>query len=411
MASDPCHERGEFSGRISSDEGSQDSEETCVIYKKVFEINTDKVTLTEKGVNKINSVSNTLGENITAEVGDFVHSNCRLVYTNSIYVSSKLKSKDLPSTPRKRRHCSREGACSDTSAKCLFCENGEKLSHKGGSKRAQGRLIPVKTTQFQDSLFEHCSKRNDRWSREVKARVEYMRDLFARDAVYHHVCYSNFRTGLQIPKTFSDSEPFQKKSRAGRPENPECAQAFQYVIEYLDKTDIEQVTVPDLVQLMKTRLGSDKDQAYGSQHMKRRLKDHYGETIIITEKKGTADVVTLKETASAILRQFFKQPKSADPETQKVRLLKAAAKLVRNDIKLMDCNKDMYPEITLDDQASFLPSSLKMLLTDVFKGKEVNLKLAAIGQAIIQTTRPNTVLAPLQIELGVQMHKVFGLDF
>lgn len=40
-------------------------------------------------------------------------------------------------------------------------------------------------------------------------------------------------------------------------------------------------------------------------------------TLFLSEKKGTPNV-SLKKTASEILRQFYKQPKSADPETQKV---------------------------------------------------------------------------------------------
>lgn len=77
----------------------------------------------------------------------------------------------------------------------------------------------------------------------------------------------------------------------------------------------------------------------------------------------------------------------------------------------MEGSKDTYPDIIAEEQISFLPEALRAFLTHVFKGKELSMKVAAIGQAIIQNTRPNTVLAPLQIGLGVQMHKVFGSRF
>lgn len=82
----------------------------------------------------------------------------------------------------------------------------------------------------------------------------------------------------------------------------------------MDKADIEQVTVPDLLQLIESWLGFDKDQEYGSKYTKNQLEDYYGVNIVFSEKKGTPNV-SLKKTASEILRQFYKQPKSADPET------------------------------------------------------------------------------------------------
>ena len=36
------------------------------------------------------------------------------------------------------------------------------------------------------------------------------------------------------------------------------------------------------------------------------------------------------------------------------------------------------------------------------------MKIASIGQAIMQAAQPRVLLAPLQIGLGVQMHHYFG---
>ena len=41
-------------------------------------------------------------------------------------------------------------------------------------------------------------------------------------------------------------------------------------------------------------------------------------------------------------------------------------------------------------------------------GKDVDLKRASIGQAIMQAARPRVLLAPLQIGLGVQLHHHFA---
>ena len=47
----------------------------------------------------------------------------------------------------------------------------------------------------------------------------------------------------------------------------------------------------------------------------------------------------------------------------------------------------------------------------MFVGKNVDVKMAAIGQAIIQATRPRVILSPLQLGLGVQLHHHFASKF
>ncbi|KAL8579434.1 hypothetical protein ACOMHN_026799 [Nucella lapillus] len=42
---------------------------------------------------------------------------------------------------------------------------------------------------------------------------------------------------------------------------------------------------------------------------------------------------------------------------------------------------------------------------------ETSVKISAIGQAIIQLSRPNTVIAPLQFGLGVLLHRSFASRF
>ena len=50
-------------------------------------------------------------------------------------------------------------------------------------------------------------------------------------------------------------------------------------------------------------------------------------------------------------------------------------------------------------------------MSTILTGKNIDLKLASIGQAIIQGARPRVILAPLQLGLGVQMHHHFSSKF
>ena len=52
------------------------------------------------------------------------------------------------------------------------------------------------------------------------------------------------------------------------------------------------------------------DEAYGVQHMKNRLKEHFGDKIIISEINGKQNVVTFRNTVRSILQEFFEQSNS-----------------------------------------------------------------------------------------------------
>ncbi|KAK3713979.1 hypothetical protein QZH41_005649 [Actinostola sp. cb2023] len=52
-----------------------------------------------------------------------------------------------------------------------------------------------------------------------------------------------------------------------------------------------------------------------------------------------------------------------------------------------------------------------IFLRTLFVGKDVSLKLASVGQTIVQAVRPRVILAPLQLGLAVQMHHHFASKF
>ena len=171
----------------------------------------------------------------------------------------------------------------------------------------------------------------------------------------------------------------------------------------------------DLIAKMKDYLEDTDIEPFSFKHMKKRLIDHFKDRIIITELAGKSNVVTFRSTASVILHQFYESPKNEDSESEKYRLIETAAKLIKNDAKLMRTDSSVYPsskEIrSVDENLACLPGTLKVLLQNVFVGKDTSLKVASIGQAIIQSIRPRILNSPLQIGLGVQMHRQFGSRF
>ena len=60
---------------------------------------------------------------------------------------------------------------------------------------------------------------------------------------------------------------------------------------------------------------------------------------------------------------------------------------------------------------SFLPESLKLLLELMFVEYDEEIKVASIGQTIMQAVRPRILIAQLQLGLRMQMHHIFGSRF
>ena len=74
----------------------------------------------------------------------------------------------------------------------------------------------------------------------------------------------------------------------------------------------------------------------------------------------------------------------------------------------MSHTKDFYASCSelssVEEEISFLPDSLVLMLKTMFPSKDGQVKVAYLGQAVMQATRPRTMLAPLQVGLGVQLH-------
>ena len=117
----------------------------------------------------------------------------------------------------------------------------------------------------------------------------------------------------------------------------------------------------DLIDLMNDFMADSESTAYGHTHMKARIKEHFGDQIKITELNGRANVVTFRSTAETVLQEFHARQKD-HPEEEKQHIIETAAKLIKNDIKLVDTSNEHYPtvnEIETEERClNFLPATL-----------------------------------------------------
>eukprot|EP00794_Sanderia_malayensis_P001581 gene1581-1746_t len=381
----------------------------CIICKTYIEDTKTASVLGAKGCQGLLQASKERGGTIDANIGDRVHKECRQQYTNKRLIkcdNNKALRDASPECPRSLR--SKESPIS-FARDCFFC--GQPAIY-GKRKGFEYEYYPVRTKDFQSKIAEICMNRNDAWAAKVKGRLEFSQDLHASDALYHQQCNVNFRTGKDIPKVFQTSEGSISKKLRGRPIDSTRNDAFLKVAAYLEENADEQITINDLVAKMREYCG---DECYTPVHLKQKILEYFGKEVLITEINSKANVVTFRSTAASVLHKFYEQPKHQHSEKEQLRIIETAATLIQNEIKSMSATKTTYPtseEIqSVDQNLSYVRSGLQLFLKEIFVEKNPEKKIASIGQAIIQATRPRVLIAHLQIGIGVQMHHHFGSKF
>ena len=190
-----------------------------------------------------------------------------------------------------------------------------------------------------------CDARQDKWGADVKSRINFIHDLHAADAIYHKSCDVNFRTEKNIPASiFSADEQSTIKKHRGRPDEARF-DAFSKIIQFVQDNKDEQLTISMLIEKMSVLLQGSESEPYKRKFMKEKFLEHFGDRIIILScTDGKSNIVTLRDTAFLIFQDFHALPKSEDLEEEKLRLLKAAAKLIRQDIKsIVKLTNETYP--------------------------------------------------------------------
>ena len=126
------------------------------------------------------------------------------------------------------------------------------------------------------------------------------------------------------------------KNKKGRPLLINSESAFLEVIKYFESNPGEQVTVNELLDKTSDRC----EQPYSFSYMKKRILDHFGGSVVISELDGKRNVITFKNKADAILHSFYQRNNKQDSESEKMAVIKTAATLILSDIKSITDNKD-----------------------------------------------------------------------
>lgn len=213
-----------------------------------------------------------------------VHTACRKAYTRETSIKAEKRKASEASTEedvasptlRSRIHVF------DIVSHCLFCS--EKI--ETGSKLALRRrklFSNVENIEFKDSALKRAGESCDEWGNTAAKGIEAVIDLVAAEAKYHRVCAREFFTSTEKTKS------------VGKPADAIRDSAFDALCSFLDENDECQCFISVLLEHMETfPQGED---GYSIKYFKQKLKERYGDDIIITSITGKTSIVSFRDSA------------------------------------------------------------------------------------------------------------------
>lgn len=191
--------------------------------------------------------------------------------------------------------------------------------------------------------METAVSRGDAWGNEVSGRLSGIIDLVAEEALYHLRC----RTLFEHPV---------RNSEVGRPIDEERKLLFEKLCEWIDEEVEHGVTTLAEIHMKMLELDpiEDKSLAYGRRYLKTKLQEEYKESLYFTSEARIADIVCLKDTTNAVLRDYRQQVitplHTLDDAELKELTISTAINLICGDLARVPLDRKKYPFIPFSGQ-------------------------------------------------------------
>ena len=229
----------------------------------------------------------------------------------------------------------------DFHSKCFLC--GIEVTERERQTEGISR-VSCKEREVDISIEEQILKRgNDEWAIAVNGRMQFISDLRDEDAIYHPVCMTNFRLGCAIPTKYSGNVP-KKSEKLGRPQDAEREKPYtdakQFLLEKVRNDEL--VTLYDMQTATSDALTDTVLTPFTTKWIQSRLMTDFPDEIFIATVNGRVNVITFRSTTNKILSNFHKTSKNIDSKEEKINIVKAAAKLIKCEIKEKDCDLTTY---------------------------------------------------------------------
>jgi len=223
----------------------------------------------------------------------------------------------------------------------------------------------------------------------------------AEEAVYHRGCHTRFMNSLSCSVGETSS---------GRPEMTHAMQAFEQMCYRLETTCEQNMYTLDELHNIMSDLCEDESELYSVKHVKRLLKDRYGDDIVFSEVNGRRNVVCFKDVCHVVLSDKWYRDKEYDSSTVTEKIVRDAARLIASEIRQMPYSTFEYPtveEMSVDND-EVVPPLLHVIIQSLVRPK---VKQSSLAQAVIQASRPQSCIMPMLLGLAVQLDHEFGSQF
>lgn len=367
----------------------------CLVCNKSGSQGIAKVT--KKGLETIISASRQRNDNKwqnLTNAGDvFIHKQCRKEYTHPTNLS-KLKSNEPSTSKVLRSTVSKEF---DFKKHCFICnEYIDIQTIRKYKKKIDFRQVC--TIELKNKLINRCNDRNDKLGIDVFNRINSEIDLVAAEAIYHKNCYNKF-----MQDNLHD--------QVGRPVKHPLEDAFEKICDFIENDSENcQFGIKELVEMMVTFLPVNIE-PWSEKHLKMRLKNKYKDNIIIYSQKGQQAIISLRGNCEKLLNEEWQKDKTDD----RAKIVIAAAKIIKEDIRGMVCNLQEYPNL---DQiktggTEIFPESLNSFFYELVLRDKKNLaayktKVAAMQNFIVSLVRVRSFVSPTMFGLGTLLHRKYG---
>lgn len=182
---------------------------------------------------------------------------------------------------------------------------------------------------------------------------------------------------------------------------------FKVLVEWLEsESGAELYTLTELHSKMVEF--SNGDDVYTIKRLKQKLQEHYKEHIFFANVEGRENIVCFKNMAKYIITEKWQSSRSSI-EDEAAWIVSTAAKIIRDEIqeKIYDCKS--YPGnediASISQSSQWIPHHLQAFLKLIIISE---VKQNSIGHAIIQASRPRSVITPIMFGVGIEMDHVFG---
>lgn len=176
---------------------------------------------------------------------------------------------------------------------------------------------------MREKLLEMAEIRNYYLGREVKKRIICVDDLVASEAQYHQTCYIHFF------KTLSSS------GKRGRPEVSDITSAMEIICSFMENSDECQFSLEELLNLVEGYKPNEKT-------VKTKLIEKYGDSIVIASNSNKKTTICFKGISNEILTNAWYTNKKVNKEEERLRILKTAATIITDDVKLNIYDTSFY---------------------------------------------------------------------